>query len=147
MKTENDKKEVIKKHKLDQLYIDLASRIAEMSVAERNKVGCIIVKDTNIIAYGWNGMPKGFDNKCEDDNNVTKKEVLHAESNAISKIAKYGQSSNEAILYITLSPCIECAKLIIQTGIKRVVYSTQYRKIDGIKLLLEANIEVNQLKS
>jgi len=119
------------------------------------KVGCLIVKDGSIISDGFNGTPKGFDNNCEDEIDlshihshmydlVTKPEVLHAESNAITKLAKSTQSSNGATMYITISPCVECAKLIIQSGIERVVYRRLYRNDDGIKLLKKAKIQVEE---
>lgn len=133
----------------DLLYMDLAMRISEMSYAVRNRVGCVIVKDHNIISYGFNGTPTGFDNTCEVEVEgvlITKPEVLHAESNAISKLAKIGVSSEEASIYITLSPCFECAKLLIQAGIKKVFYKNEYRKIDGLELLEQANIQIHQIK-
>jgi dCMP deaminase len=129
--------------------MDIAMRVSEMSYAIRNKVGCIIVKDHNIISYGFNGTPSGFDNSCEytNANNEleTKLEVLHAESNAISKLAKTNYSSDGATVYITLSPCFECAKLLIQSGINKIFYKEQYRNLNGIELLQKAGIIVIQL--
>lgn len=136
-------------HEYDKLYMDIAMRVSEMSYAIRNKVGCIIVKDHNIISYGFNGTPSGFDNSCEytNVNNEleTKLEVLHAESNAISKLAKTSYSSDGATVYITLSPCFECAKLLIQSGINKIFYKEQYRNLNGIELLQKAGITVIQL--
>ena len=108
-------------------------------------MGALIVKNQRIISDGYNGTPAGFENICEDENNVTKPYVLHAEANAITKIARSNNSSEGATLYVTASPCIECAKLIIQAGIKRVVYSEKYRLEDGLDLLRKANIEVEYI--
>ena len=127
---------------LDKRYIRMASIWAENSYCTRRQVGALIVKNQRIISDGYNGTPSGFENVCEDGNNVTKPYVLHAEANAITKIARSNNSSEGATLYVTASPCIECAKLIIQAGIKRVVYSEKYRLEDGIELLKRANIEV-----
>ena len=115
---------------------------AENSYCTRRKVGALIVKDKMIISDGYNGTPAGFENVCELEDGTTKPYVLHAEANAITKIARSGNSSEGATIYVTTSPCIECAKLIIQSGIKRVVYSEKYRSEDGIALLERANIEV-----
>ena len=131
-----------KQFNLDKRYLRMASIWAENSYCQRRKVGALIVKDKMIISDGYNGTPSGFENICEDENGVTKPYVLHAEANAITKIACSSNSSKDATLYVTASPCIECAKLIIQAGIKRVVYSQQYRLDDGIKLLERANIEI-----
>lgn len=131
-----------KQVKLDKRYLRMAAIWAENSYCERRKVGALIVKNKMIISDGYNGTPSGFENICEDENNVTKPYVLHAEANAITKIARSHNSSDGATLYITDSPCIECAKLIIQSGIKRVVYSKKYRLDDGLNLLSKANIEV-----
>lgn len=136
-----------KQLKLDQRYISMASIWAENSYCTRRKVGALIVKDKMIISDGYNGTPSGFENICEDENGVTKPYVLHAEANAITKIARSGNSSENATLYVTASPCIECAKLIIQAGIKRVVYSEKYRLKDGLELLKRANIEVVYINS
>ena len=144
-------KQLIRKHdmdsekkqlELDKRYIRMASIWAENSYCERRKVGALIVKDKMIISDGYNGTPSGFENVCEDENNLTKPYVLHAEANAITKIARSNNSSDGATMYVTASPCIECAKLIIQAGIKRVVYSEHYRLEDGIELLKRAGIEV-----
>lgn len=121
-----------KEEKYHHLYMDIAYRVSEMSHAKRRKVGCVIVKDERIISMGWNGMPTGMTNNCEIDESdqmyvgTTKREVLHAEANALMKLAKYGSSSNGATLYTTTSPCFECAKLIYQSGIKKLVYSEFY---------------------
>ena len=131
-----------KQSDLDKRYIRMASIWSENSYCQRRKVGALIVKDKMIISDGYNGTPSGFENVCEDDNNVTKPCVLHAEANAITKIARSNNSSDGATMYVTASPCIECAKLIIQAGIKRVVYSEHYRLEDGIELLKRAGIEV-----
>ncbi len=131
-----------KQSDLDLRYIRMASIWAENSYCSRRKVGALIIKDKMIISDGYNGTPSGFENICEDENNVTKPYVLHAEANAITKIARSNNSSDGATMYVTASPCIECAKLIIQAGIKRVVYSEKYRLEDGIELLKRADIEV-----
>ncbi len=112
------------------------------SYCRRRKVGALLVKDKMIISDGYNGTPSGFENICEDDAGVTKPYVLHAEANAITKVAKSNNSSNGSTLYVTASPCLECAKLIIQSGIKRVVYGEMYRIDDGIRLLQRAGVEV-----
>ena len=134
----------------DKQYMDMAEIWASNSYAVRNKVGALIVKDNMIISDGYNGTPSGFDNCCEikqpDGSLVTKPEVLHAEANAITKIAKSTQSSDGSTLYVTLSPCAECAKLIIQSGIKRVVYRDLYRKTDGLELLQKAGIQVDRVE-
>jgi len=127
---------------LDKRYIRMANIWAENSYCQRRQVGALIVKDKMIISDGYNGTPSGFENICEDETNHTKPYVLHAEANAITKIARSSNSSEGATMYVTASPCIECAKLIIQAGIKRVVYSEKYRLEDGIELLKRANIEV-----
>lgn len=114
---------------------------ARNSYCKRRQVGALLVKDRMIISDGYNGTPSGFENVCEDADGVTKPYVLHAEANAISKVAKSGNSADGATLYVTASPCLECAKLIIQAGIKRVVYSDEYRLKDGIDLLRRAGIE------
>lgn len=131
---------------LDQRYMRMARIWAENSYCERRKVGALLVKNKMIISDGYNGTPSGFENKCEDENNVSKAYVLHAEANAISKIARSHNSSDGATLYVTASPCIECSKLIIQAGIKRVVYGEEYRIMDGVELLKKAGIEVELLK-
>ena len=118
---------------------------ANNSYCERRKVGALIVKDRMIISDGYNGTPSGFENVCEDHEGATKAYVLHAEANAITKVAKSNNSSQGATLYITDSPCIECAKLIIQSGIKRVVYDRKYRITDGLDLLERAEVEIEEL--
>ena len=127
---------------LDKRYIRMAQIWAENSYCNRRKVGALIVKNKMIISDGYNGTPAGFENVCEDENGLTKPYVLHAEANAITKIACSNNSSKGATMYVTTSPCIECAKLIIQAGIKRVIYSEKYRLEDGLDLLRRANIEV-----
>jgi dCMP deaminase len=131
-----------KQFDLDLRYIRMAKIWAENSYCKRRQVGAIIVKNKMIISDGYNGTPSGFENICEDESGLTKPYVLHAEANAITKIARSGNNSDGATLYVTSSPCIECAKLIIQAGIKRVVYSEAYRLNDGVKLLERAGIEV-----
>lgn len=131
-----------KQHQLDLRYLRMARIWAENSYCQRRKVGALVVKDKMIISDGYNGTPSGFENICEDSNNLTKPYVLHAEANAITKLARSSNNSDGATLYVTASPCIECAKLIIQAGIKRVVYAEKYRLEDGIELLRRANIEV-----
>jgi len=126
---------------LDLRYLRMAKIWAENSYCVRRKVGSLIVKDKMIISDGYNGTPAGFENVCEDDNNVTKPYVLHAEANAITKVAKSNNSSDGATLYVTASPCLECAKLIIQAGIIRVVYGEKYHSEDGLNLLVRAGIE------
>lgn len=123
----------------------MASIWAENSYCERRKVGALLVKDKMVISDGYNGTPSGFENVCEDENNKTKAYVLHAEANALTKVARSNNSSENATLYVTSSPCIECAKLIIQSGIKRVVYSEKYRLEEGIDLLKRADIKVEYL--
>ena len=131
-----------KQAELDSRYIRMAQIWAENSYCKRRQVGAIVVKDKMIISDGYNGTPAGFENICEDNEGLTKPYVLHAEANAITKIARSGNNSDGATLYVTSSPCIECAKLIRQAGIKRVVYSEEYRLKDGIDLLRRAGIEV-----
>lgn len=131
-----------KQLELDKRYLRMATIWAENSYCERRKVGALVVKDKMIISDGYNGTPSGFENICEDENNTTKPYVLHAEANAITKVAASSNSSKGATIYVTASPCIECAKLIIQSGIIRVVYGEEYRIDDGIRLLKRAGIEV-----
>lgn len=131
-----------KQHDLDVRYMRMAHIWAENSYCQRRKVGALIVKDKMIISDGFNGTPAGFENVCEDENGLTKPYVLHAEANAITKIARSNNNSDGATLYVTASPCIECAKLIVQAGIKRVIYSEKYRLTDGIDLLERAGVEV-----
>ena len=157
---------------VDLIYMQMAYQIAKLSYAKRRRVGCVIVKDTQIISTGYNGTPHGFDNGCEEDQiktienenhkrvleekgyscdggccskEVTKREVLHAESNALAKISKSTLSSDGADLYTTTCPCFDCAKLIIQSGIKRVFYSEDYRDMSGVALLKQAGIEVKEV--
>ena len=131
-----------KQLELDKRYLRMARIWAENSYCTRRKVGALIVKDKMIISDGYNGTPSGFENVCELDNGTTKPYVLHAEANAITKIAKSSNNSDGATLYVTASPCLECSKLIIQSGIRRVVYSEVYRLTDGIDLLKRAGVEV-----
>ncbi|MBP3737665.1 MAG: dCMP deaminase family protein [Muribaculaceae bacterium] len=131
---------------LDSRYLRMAQIWAENSYCIRRQVGALIVKDKMIISDGYNGTPVGFENVCEDENDHTKDYVLHAEANAITKVAQSNNSSSGATLYVTTSPCIECAKLIIQAGIKRVVFGEIYRITDGIDLLKRAGIECVQLE-
>lgn len=131
--------------KFDKRYLQMAGIWAQNSYCKRRQVGALIVKDKMIISDGYNGTPSGFENQCEDESGATKVYVLHAEANAITKVAKSGNSSDGATLYVTASPCVECAKLIIQSGIRRVVYRDAYRITDGIDLLRRAGIEVEQI--
>lgn len=123
----------------------MARTWAENSYCVRRQVGALMVKDNMIISDGFNGTPSGFENVCEDENNVSKPYVLHAEANAITKIARSNNSSDGATLYVTASPCMECSKLIIQSGIKRVVYGEKYRLMDGVELLKRAGIQVDYM--
>ncbi len=131
-----------KQAQFDQRYLEMAHVWAKNSYCNRRKVGALIVKDKMIISDGYNGTPSGFENYCEDEEGLTKVYVLHAEANAITKVAKSNNSSDGATLYITTSPCMECAKLIIQAGIIRVVFSDPYHIDDGVKLLQRAGIEI-----
>ena len=131
--------------KFDKAYLEMAAVWARNSYCKRRQVGALIVKDRMIISDGDNGTPSGFENVCEDENGVTKPYVLHAEANAITKVAKSGNSSEGATLYVTASPCVECAKLIIQAGIRRVVYTDAYPLTDGVDLLRRAGIEIEQV--
>ena len=135
-----------KQQKRDYLYMRMARTWAENSYCVRRKVGALLVKDQMIISDGYNGTPSGFENICEDENNVSKPYVLHAEANALTKVARSNNSSDGATLYVTASPCRECSKLIIQSGIKRVVYGEEYRIMDGVELLKRAGVEVEFLK-
>ena len=135
----------VKQHLLDARYLRMARIWAENSYCIRRQVGALVVKDQMIISDGYNGTPSGFENKCEDDTNITYPYVLHAEANAITKLARSSNNSDGSTLYVTASPCIECAKLIIQAGIKRVVYGEKYRLEDGIDLLRRAGVEVEFL--
>ena len=138
MITKQDKKQDL----LDYRYLRMARIWAENSYCQRRQVGALVVKSKMIISDGYNGTPSGFENICEDEAGVTKPYVLHAEANAITKLARSGNNSEDSTLYVTASPCIECAKLIIQAGIRRVVYGEKYRLTDGIDLLERAGIEV-----
>lgn len=131
-----------KQEQLDKRYMRMAFIWAENSYCKRRKVGALLVKDKMIISDGYNGTPSGFENVCEDEHDKTKPYVLHAEANAITKVARSNNSSEDATLYVTSSPCIECAKLIIQSGIKRVVYADSYRLSDGVDLLKQVDIEL-----
>lgn len=139
----------MKKEKLikyDKAYLRIAAEWSKLSYCQRKQVGAIIVRDRMIISDGYNGTPSGFENCCEDDEGLTKWYVLHAEANAISKVARSTQSCENATLYITLSPCRECSKLIHQSGIKRVVYQKGYRDTSGIDFLIKAGVEVVQME-
>ena len=135
-----------KQQQLDGRYMRMARVWAENSYYIRRQVGALIVKDKMIISDGYNGTPSGFENVCENEEGFTKPYVLHAEANAITKIARSNNNSNGATMYVTASPCIECAKLIIQSGIRRVVYGEKYRLTDGIDLLERAGIETVYLE-
>ena len=135
-----------KQYRLDQRYLAMARIWSHNSYCKRRQVGALIVKNKMIISDGYNGTPSGFENNCEDENYKTKPYVLHAEANAITKVAHSNNSSEGATLYVTSSPCIECSKLIIQAGIKRVVFSEEYHSDEGTKLLKRANIEVAHIK-
>jgi dCMP deaminase len=131
----------------DDMYMEMAHVVSQQSRAKRAQVGALLVKDNNVLSFGFNGTPSGFDNLCETEEYTTKPEVLHAESNALMKIARSTQSSEGSTLYVTLSPCFECAKLIVQAGVKRVVFGAQYRDDSSITFLKQANIEVEQNES
>ena len=133
-----DQKQLI----LDKRYLRMALIWAENSYCKRRQVGALVVRDHTIISDGYNGTPSGFENICEDDENVTFPYVLHAEANAITKLARSSNNSEGSTLYVTDAPCMECSKLIIQAGIKRVVYSREYRLADGINLMRKAGLEV-----
>lgn len=134
-----------KLNKYDKAYLRIAKEWSLLSYCKRKQVGAIIVKDRMIISDGYNGTPSGFENCCEDDEGLTRWDVLHAEANAILKVARSTQSCEGATLYITLSPCKECSKLIHQSGIKRVVYHNGYRDDSGLQFLIKAGIEVEQI--
>ena len=136
-----------KREKYDKAYLRIAKEWGNLSYCQRKKVGAIIVKDKMIISDGYNGTPSGFENCCEDEDNVTKWYVLHAEANAILKVARSTQSCEDATLYITLSPCKDCSKLIHQSGIKRVVYLEEYKDTSGVDFLKKAGIEVTLINS
>jgi len=134
-----------KQELLDKRYLRMASIWAENSYCDRRKVGALLVKDKMIISDGYNGTPSGFENHCEDEIGKTKPYVLHAEANAITKVAKSNNSSEAATLYVTTSPCMECSKLIIQAGITRIVYDEKYRNTEGLAILERAGIEIVHL--
>jgi len=136
----------IKLNKYDKAYLRLAKEWSKLSYCQRKQVGAIIVHDRMIISDGYNGTPSGFENCCEDENNLTHWYVLHAEANAILKVANSTQSCKDATLYITLSPCKECSKLIHQSGIKRVVYQEGYKDDSGLQFLLKAGVEVQHIE-
>ena len=135
-----------KKEKYDKAYLRIAKEWGNLSYCQRKKVGAIIVKNKMIISDGYNGTPSGFENCCEDEENNTKWYVLHAEANAISKVARSTQSCEGATLYITLSPCKDCSKLIHQSGIKRVVYHQEYKDCSGLDFLRKAGVEVDLIE-
>lgn len=135
-----------KQAEYDKRYLEMAKIWAKNSYCIRRQVGALIVKDKMIISDGYNGTPSGFENVCEDENNTTKPYVLHAEANAITKVAKSNNSSENATLYVTTSPCMECSKLIIQSGIKRVVFCDKYHNTEGLDLLERAKIEIVHLE-
>lgn len=134
-----------KQLRYDRAYLRMASEWGALSHCERKQVGALIVKDSMIISDGYNGTPTGFDNCCEDENQKTQWYVLHAEANAIMKVAKSTNNSNGATLYITLSPCRECSKLVLQSGIKRVVYLNAYKDNSGLKFLEKAGVELEHI--
>ena len=138
-----------KQRELDFTYLEMATSWSQLSKAKRKKVGCLVVKDGQIISDGYNGTPKGYDNDCEFETRFgfeTRPEVLHAESNALMKLAKSTNSSENCTIYLTLSPCFECSKLLVQAGVKRVVYNEQYRDTSGLEFLKVNGIEVEQLR-
>lgn len=137
----------LKDRKIDQLYLEMAKTWSINSYCERMKVGSLIVKDKSIISDGYNGSPTGFPNICEDSDNNTLPHILHAEANAITKLAKSTQSSNGSSLYVTVSPCFECSKLIIQSGIKRLIFRDLYRNVGSLKFLFDAGIEIVRLNN
>lgn len=132
--------------KLDRLFIDIAHRVSMMSYDEDTKVGCVITKDGNILSMGYNGMPSGMENDCKNSTGSTNPEVIHAEANALCKLARSTQSAEGATLYCTLAPCVECAKLILQTGIERVVFSDAYKDESGTLLLLKQKLKIDKVK-
>lgn len=136
-----------KQHKYDVAYLRIAAEWSKLSYCNRKQVGAIIVKNRMIISDGYNGTPSGFENCCEDNEGLTKWYVLHAEANAISKLAQSSQSSEDATLYITLSPCKDCSKLIHQSGIKRVVFQNGYRDDSGLEFLRKAGVIVDQIEN
>ena len=136
-----------KDRKFDKSYLEMAHVWAKNSYCKRRQVGALLVKERMIISDGYNGTPSGFENVCEDEQGLTKQYVLHAEANAITKVAKSNNSSEGATRYITDSPCVECSKLIIQAGISRVVYDREYRVKDGLELLKRAGVELEHITS
>nr|WP_297306562.1 dCMP deaminase family protein [uncultured Flavobacterium sp.] len=140
-----EQQKLSKKIKYDKAYLRIAKEWGQLSYCQRKKVGAIIVKNKMIISDGYNGTPSGFENCCEDNNGITKWYVLHAEANAILKVAKSTQSCENATLYITMSPCKECSKLIHQSGITRVVYIADYKDKEGIEFLEKAGVEIVQI--
>jgi dCMP deaminase len=146
MKFGSDKMEAKKLNKYDKAYLRIATEWGSLSYCKRRQVGAIIVRDRMIISDGYNGTPTGFENCCEDEEGLTRWDVLHAEANAILKVARSTQSCEGATLYITLSPCKECSKLIHQSGIKRVVYHKGYRDDSGIQFLIKAGVIVEQIE-
>lgn len=147
MEKKNDTRPYGKKQpEFDKRYLQMAEIWSKNSYCIRKKVGALIVKDRMIISDGYNGTPMGFENVCEEESGETKPYVLHAEANAITKVAKSNNSSENATLYVTTSPCMECSKLIIQSGIRRVVFSEKYRQEDGLNLLSRAGIELVQIE-
>jgi len=135
-----------KQRQYDIAYLKMAMEWAKLSYCKRKQVGALIVKDRMIISDGYNGTPSGFENICEDGDGTTKWYVLHAEANAILKVAKSSQSSEGSTLYVTHSPCKDCTKLILQSGIKRVVYANEYRDLEGVNFLKSADIIVEQIE-
>ena len=133
------------KQKFIDLYMDMAIRISAMSVANRLKVGCVVVKNDNIISFSWNGTPPGWDNACEDEHNVTKSDVLHSEENALCKLAREGISGKDATLFCTHSPCVKCARLIHSVGIKEVYYKDEYTPTEGLDFLIKGGIKVTKV--
>jgi dCMP deaminase len=136
-----------KDRKMDRVYLEMAKVWATNSYCKRMKVGSLIVKNKSIISDGYNGAPSGFPNICEDDSNVTLPHILHAEANAITKLAKTTQSSDGSTIYVTVSPCFECSKLLIQSGIKKLVFKDLYRKSESLKFLFEAGVEIIRLNN
>lgn len=133
------------KVKYAQAHMTVAETYAQLSTAKRLQVGAIVVKDNRVISIGYNGMPSGWTNVCEDEDFKTKPEVLHAETNAIAKLARSNESGLDATMFITHAPCLDCAKLIYQSGISKVYYRNQYRSSEGVEFLLKGNVEVNQI--
>lgn len=145
MESDRPTAEALKQRTIDERYLRMAAIWAENSYCQRRKVGALLVRDKMIISDGFNGTPSGFENVCENEQGVTHPYVLHAEANAITKVARSSNSSEGATLYVTTSPCMECSKLIIQAGIRRVVYSEHYRITDGLDLLARAGVEIVHL--